>query len=61
MTQLQNAGGSPADDSTTNAESGRILQMPPVGVSQAAVDTFAADVDTLISNITDVVVASIRP
>lgn len=58
MTQLQNAGGNPADDSTTNAERGRIVQMPVTGVTQTAVDSFATDVDALISNITNVVVAS---
>ena len=58
MTQLQNAGGSPADDSTTNLKSGRVLHMPVEGVTQAAVESFAADVDALIANITNEVETS---
>ena len=58
MTQLQNAGGSPTDGSESNATTGRIIQLPDVGVTQADVDSFASDIDALTTNITNVVVAS---
>ncbi len=58
MTQLQNAGSSPADGSSSDAPSARIIQLPRLGVTQAEVDTFASDVDALTKNITNVVVAS---
>jgi hypothetical protein len=58
LTQLQNAGSSPADGSPSDTASARIIELPRAGVTQAEVDTFASDVDALTTNITNVVVAS---
>jgi len=58
LTQLQNPGGGPAEDSTPNQESARVIKLSQKGATRVEVETFATDVDRLTSNITGVVVAS---